>query len=43
MSEIASGFKKIVVEHLGVEPTRWLMLRVSSMTSAPTVSTPSTL
>ena len=43
MSEIGERVKKIVVEHLGVEPDKVVDAQVSSMTSAPTVSTPSSL
>jgi len=39
MSDIGERVKKIVVEHLGVEPDKVTEQRVSSTILAPTVST----
>jgi acyl carrier protein len=39
MSEIGERVKKIVVEHLGVEPEK--VVDAASFTSAPTASIPS--
>jgi acyl carrier protein len=41
MSEIGERVKKIVVEHLGVEPEKVVDNASLLMTSAPTVSIPS--
>ena len=41
MSDIGERVKKIVVEHLGVEPDKVTDKRASSTISAPIVSTPS--
>ena len=43
MSDIGERVKKIVVEHLGVEPDKVTEAQVSSMISVPTVSIRSSL